>query len=180
MHTPWGPSQYTDPLADGITVVSTASHGGIRLSDSRNQQVPVPLRIDSGWYEEDCEANLAIVAFPDVFSAEQVASARDQVREWFPDRFEAWTGEKVTADQSHVVAEREFFAAHADDLITVAAYGSWHESVPDGHVGVVARVGGRSGDGPDRYFLVPSADYDVSNQLGLVIDKDRHSETDAF
>jgi len=54
--TPWGPSQYADKLARGVTMYGTAGHGGIKVSDKLNREIPPEFRNESGWYEEDCEA----------------------------------------------------------------------------------------------------------------------------
>jgi len=40
MQTPWGRADYARPLADGIGVVGTPSHGGIKLDDFHNRLVP--------------------------------------------------------------------------------------------------------------------------------------------
>ena len=54
--TPWGPAQHVERLADGIELVETASHGGIKLSAVRLGAMPAAARTSDGWYEEDCEA----------------------------------------------------------------------------------------------------------------------------
>ncbi len=55
-HSPWGRVQNEITLAEGITFVDTASHGGIKLSAERVAQMPRGARKTSGWYEEDCES----------------------------------------------------------------------------------------------------------------------------
>ena len=55
MDTPWGPALTVDQLAEGITLVSTISHGGIHLSAERVAEMPPDQRVADGWYEEDCE-----------------------------------------------------------------------------------------------------------------------------
>lgn len=67
IQTPWGPISEKTEVAEGITVVSTPSHGGIILSEDRQLQVPEHLSNGSAFYEEDCEVNLVYLAFPDVF-----------------------------------------------------------------------------------------------------------------
>ena len=61
--TPWGPAQHVERLADGIELVSTPSHGGIKLSAPRLGAMPPTARTDDGWYEEDCEACWPLRAF---------------------------------------------------------------------------------------------------------------------
>lgn len=83
--TPWGPAQDARQIAPGIIVYSTAGHGGIHLSAERMAFLPGPIRAfrtwaGLGWFEEDCDASLVILSFPDLFPARQVASAVQQVR----------------------------------------------------------------------------------------------------
>lgn len=68
LKTPWGPIDEQSDIADGITVFSTHSHGGIILSEERRKQVPEHLSNGSAFYEEDCEVNLVYLAFPDIFT----------------------------------------------------------------------------------------------------------------
>ena len=177
MRTPWGTADHVEELFDGAKRVSTPSHGGIRLTAARNAEMPDALRVADGWYEEDCEAALVIVAFPDHFPDRTVESAKISVRNWFPDRYSAHFGVPVTAAESTVVAEEAFASKHRDDYVTVAAWGSWHAGVPDGQVAVAATVGGdRSGD--KVHFLVPEAEYDA--RVGrFVVDPDRHQRIDS-
>ncbi len=86
MHTPWGESQQTDTIAPGITRVSTASHGGFIISAERRAAMPDTLREFSTFaggnaYEEDCDAAIVIAAFPQHFSAAQVASAVSAIKD---------------------------------------------------------------------------------------------------
>lgn len=78
--TPWGEADDVIKLADGMVRVSTPSHGGIWLSERRRAQMPHPLgRIETyagaNWYEEDCDAYLVILAFPELFPPLSVWSA---------------------------------------------------------------------------------------------------------
>jgi hypothetical protein len=80
MYTPWGTAQQTDIIAEGITWVSTASHGGFIISAERRAAMPQSLRefatfAGGNAYEEDCDAAIVIAAFPDCFTAAQVARA---------------------------------------------------------------------------------------------------------
>lgn len=72
METPWGPSQQVETIAPGIVSVSTAGHGGLKLSAERwarvaqlfpNQGKYAP----DGWLEEDCDWALAALAWPELF-----------------------------------------------------------------------------------------------------------------
>jgi hypothetical protein len=65
--TPWGPAQSVRMLAQGIALVSTAGHGGIKLSPERQAQMPASCRTtpysSGGWYEEDCDILMPIYRF---------------------------------------------------------------------------------------------------------------------
>lgn len=74
MQTPWGTADSVEHIADGIIFVTTPSHGGFRLDQSRNAQVPYVWRQASfngqalrGWYEEDCDWSLVALTFPQHF-----------------------------------------------------------------------------------------------------------------
>ena len=80
MYTSWGKAQNIDTVAEGITWVSTASHGGFIISAERRAAMPRSLRefatfAGGNAYEEDCDAAIIIAAFPQHFTAKQVASA---------------------------------------------------------------------------------------------------------
>ena len=58
MHTPWGPPQDIEELAEGVWRVSTASHGGLKLSRERWYSLPDCVRdamFNATFAEEDCE-----------------------------------------------------------------------------------------------------------------------------
>ena len=58
MHTPWGPPQEIEELAEGVWRVSTASHGGLKLSRERWSELPAAVRrtmLTPAFAEEDCE-----------------------------------------------------------------------------------------------------------------------------
>lgn len=170
-----------EDVAAGIAVVGTPSHGGVWLSPDRNAKVPAALRDDSGWYEEDCQAYIAMWVFWDEFAALYPTWSREQcadrIRQWFPDEWMAATGETVSGDQSQVLADREFLAEHTQDWIVRAAWGSWHDAVPAGKVGVVASLGGTGEQ--LRWFLVPAQDYEARGRM-FVVDVDSSVEVDAF
>ena len=84
-YSPWGAVEDTDPVAEGIEFVYTASHGGYYISEERLKQVPQRLqnwaaRWAKGWgpqwYEEDCCAAAIPATFPDEFSADSVVQAK--------------------------------------------------------------------------------------------------------
>ena len=58
MHTPWGDPQDIEELAEGVWRVSTASHGGLKLSRERWNALPARVRaamFTPTFAEEDCE-----------------------------------------------------------------------------------------------------------------------------
>ncbi|MBK6616448.1 hypothetical protein [Ottowia sp.] len=70
--TPWGPSHSETTIAPGIVSFTTGSHGGIQLSSERIAALPASIREAKGsdpqWFEEDCEVNLVVLAFPEAFT----------------------------------------------------------------------------------------------------------------
>ena len=61
MHTPWGPPQDIEELAEGVWRVSTASHGGLKLSRERWYSLPDCVRdalFTPTFAEEDCEESI--------------------------------------------------------------------------------------------------------------------------
>ena len=82
IETPWGPSQTVENIADGIDRITTASHGGYRLSADRLARVVQMFpRFRSytgdGWYEEDCDWAIVALVFTDHFDS---ATLRGAVR----------------------------------------------------------------------------------------------------
>ena len=88
--SPWGQVQRACELAPGIHQLSTASHGGVWLSSSR---VVALKKAFPGfapfagwpWLEEDCDACLIPLAWPEVVSASAVREAVRMVQgmaEW--------------------------------------------------------------------------------------------------
>ena len=63
MHTPWGCPQDIEELAEGIWRVSTAGHGGLKLSRERWEELPDVVRdsfLDATFAEEDCDEPIAL------------------------------------------------------------------------------------------------------------------------
>jgi hypothetical protein len=194
MNTPWGGAQHASEILPGMGVVSTASHGGIRLSAERNAQVPDYMRRDSGWYEEDCEWSIPFCVFEAEIGAGcsddctqktlKEGKHRETLRNWYPDEFERLYCVTALPGESFKKDERAFYARHADDWLVRAAYGDCKEGVPKGMVKVVATRGGNpvNDAGLERRFLVPAAEYNLGlgnrddPTFGFVIDLARHQE----
>lgn len=93
--TPWGPAQSVSELAPGIYVVDTAGHGGIKLDRRRQLSLPMGVRREGGWYEEDCEAVIPLVAFFDeLHPGDEARRSRliDSLACWNPNDLEVLRG----------------------------------------------------------------------------------------
>lgn len=160
--TPWGAAQIVTHIAPGLASVSTAGHGGVKLSKERNLSIPKPLRRDSGWYEEDGEAYIALAYHPEG-AAHAGRRSREQIRaemtagvkDWFPDEYERATGEVIPFGVSHQKDRADWEARHRD--VEVATSARYHDPDP-GLLEVSVR---RGSDGSSRVILVPRADYDA-------------------
>ena len=185
-HTPWGRADESTPIAPGITQYSTPRHGGIRVTPRRQAQMPDYLRLGDadkvGWYEEDCEWARVACAFPEFFDDKAREQALETLKNYFPKEYERHTGKTLARGESRARDSALFLEDHRDDFLVAAAYGSWHEGVPEGYVGVFAVRGGwkfydqPAADGPEsRYFLVPKDEYNARGALPFVVDPSRHT-----
>lgn len=83
--SPWGPVQTVEPLGPEAVSVTTASHGGLRVSPVTFARLPDALRRTAfsadGWFEEDCDWALPYLALgldahePDAARAAEVRAA---------------------------------------------------------------------------------------------------------
>lgn len=100
--SPWGKVQDAEEVAPGIISVTTPSHGGMWLSDERRAQMPealraVPTTPGGNWYEQDVDAMLVILSFPDLFDGRYLWTLLDGMAyRWAGDRIrraiEGWRG----------------------------------------------------------------------------------------
>lgn len=158
--TPWGLSQSKKTITRGINCYSTAGHGGYKVSDKLNQQIPAYMRNADGWYEEDCEWAIVVIVFSNLFSPEDYIHAEKTLRNTFPDAYEKFFNITLEPGQSHSKDERLFYEANKQNWLACAAWGDWHEKIPAGMVGVVATQGlDRTQNRIERFFLVPSERY---------------------
>lgn len=70
--TPWGVPDTVNVIANGIFAYTTSAHGGMWLAPWRRQQMPETLRrvepaAGPGWYEEDIDTSIVVLAFPEEF-----------------------------------------------------------------------------------------------------------------
>ncbi len=172
--SPWGRIQWLEHMATGIDSVDTAGHGGIKLSRERNAAMPKEFRQSGGWYEEDCEAAMPMLVFADDlgYDEKRKADLIGVVKNWFPDEYEAVTGEIIPPGESHTKDERTFEREHANDMVTYSAIGN-----DDGTVRVSACRGGRRAWslGADTYiYNVPAEEYEQRSQFGFIVDESRY------
>lgn len=80
--TPWGRIQTEHVISGGMALITTASHGGFRLNESKNREVlknfpgADPIERDGFfWYEEDIDFAFVIASFPGEFSPYDVYCA---------------------------------------------------------------------------------------------------------
>lgn len=179
-HTPWGEADSSRQIAVGIMEYTTPSHGGLHVSPSRLRQMPEPYRLWGGWYEEDCEWAMVAVSFPEFFSPHAVETALQMVKNVYPDKYEAVTGEIIPLAESYTKKERAFYAEHKDAYLCVCAYDHHRPTVPTEMVGVIACVGGDKSRGR-KAFLVPEAEYSrPRNGLPFVVDPARHPQIESL
>ena len=87
MPTPWGPSQHTKQIIDGIIDVSTAGHGGFGVKeDLAKKHIPhkaLQKAIYMGhyyWFEEDC--NWAIPFYYNRDWYDKLVETLGKTKEW--------------------------------------------------------------------------------------------------
>ena len=110
MRTPWGKADYVKKCAEGVYFAGTPSHGGIKLSASRNAQVHEAWRNAGGWYEEDCEWAIVEYTWPEILRPVGYVTHPTQervlevLRNYCPYGYMAVTGEVLTLETSRVLA----------------------------------------------------------------------------
>lgn len=84
MTTPWGTAQHEERIAPGITEVGTAGHGGIKVDAALNRKIREVWRRQGGWYEEDCDAAIVMLTFPQHFPEKRVEAAHRSAKRYYP------------------------------------------------------------------------------------------------
>ena len=89
-NTPWGKPQQVLEIAPEVHLVSTASHGGIHISDAVKRKFfkdlpeetyKMNLWDSSNWFEEDCEAKVVLyILYPLLSKTEFSFSRRDSFK----------------------------------------------------------------------------------------------------
>src|SRR5689334_14581410 len=93
--SPWGPVQTVEALGPDAVSVTTASHGGLRVSLTALARLPEAIRQTGysagGWFEEDCDWALPYLALGlDQFEADAARAAEMHqaavrtVQRWHP------------------------------------------------------------------------------------------------
>jgi len=128
--TPWGPSQSEREHAPGIVFYSTAGHGGYRLSAERYKefcQIP-HFQHWSPWLEEDCDACLVYLRWPELATNEQIHGAvltARTVASWGNGRWvtlvEGWLDQTDQPLQQTILIRAQ---QHANDVKDLWQHGS--------------------------------------------------------
>jgi hypothetical protein len=166
--------------------VSTASHGGIKVTRALNAQIPEYMRCEGGWYEEDCDWSIPALVFADTITSDSLkksiadGSARSTLLSYRPEAFEKFTGEVVYPGMSYARDQEIFERDNKDNWVVIAAYGSWHAQVPKGFVGVTCTRGGLRGSGyPVAHFLVAETEYEARGG-NFVANPEKHQAIPRF
>ena len=173
--TPWGVSQSVTQIARGIRRVSTAGHGGVLLSPTKNALIPEYMRDDSGAYEEDCEWCIPAVVFESEWRAWadstkwttgdfQMECAWSTFKDGYPEAYEKFTGKTLEVGESYRKDERALNVQVKESFIACSAWGDSKEDIPKGMVGVLAR---RSTDGNKIFCLVPKDEYKSKTNVSV-------------
>lgn len=162
--TPWGLSQDKTKYTTGITFYSTSRHGGFKVSRKLNQTIPSQFRKESGWYEEDCEAYIVVFFFPNLFSGEEVTTAKNALRTWFWKAYENFFGEEIPKGLS-LTKDRDVLETSGQYLVVSAL------NQNEGVVKVCARINGHKGNQDSEvWMLMRSEEYKQIGESGFVVD----------
>lgn len=169
--SPWGSIQHTTRVAPGIRFVSTARHGGFLLAPEQNAKIHPAWRSADGAYEEDCEAAIVILSFPEHFSAGQVAGAERIAIDHYPDAFEQIYGVEVGLE-SYYRREVAHAVRAAGKYVVTSAIGGpgdrGYGPVPEGMVGVWAKSPNAAD--PELRLLVPKDEYRARGEFSFIIE----------
>lgn len=90
IHTPWGATRDYREIGQGITLVSTASHGGLKLSQDAWDKLPEPVQKCmflhrgsggkpslEGWAEEDCDMSIVLAILLPYVNLENLISEKN-------------------------------------------------------------------------------------------------------
>lgn len=143
--SPWGSIQDITNIAPGIDAVGTAGHGGVKLSGGRQGKIHPAWRKPRGWYEEDLDAGIVCITFPEEFEPRIVERAHRALRNHYPDEYEkavkpnpARFGlseyKPITVEESDTLAEQQYYAARAETHVRFVTL----DREPEGKPGMIA------------------------------------------
>jgi hypothetical protein len=178
--TPWGTPDSYRKLADGIYSYSTPTHGGIWLAPETDAMVPLYMRHEDRWYEEDSDWSIVATVFPHAFDAKDRARAAEIFKNWHPAAWEAWHGKKLSKGESFIADQSRFLRDHAKDQIVITAFGypvpGTEQQIGADEVLVCAVTGGRDlktgttvGKRQTWHIVKASAYRDSGGRFGYVI-----------
>lgn len=101
--TPWGKAQTTAVIADGMIEYTTASHGGIWISEERLERMSEPYKSIAPfagrlWYEEDADWALIALAFPDDYCSGKEEVLRRLILKGAKRTFDEYHAPKLALD----------------------------------------------------------------------------------
>jgi hypothetical protein len=96
--TPWGLAQSAEVITDGITLYSTASHGGYFVCPELNHRIPANFKRSTvcqngvrGWYEEDCDWAMVVYFLKEYFKQAHFETATEALKVFFQDEWNTLT-----------------------------------------------------------------------------------------
>jgi hypothetical protein len=99
--TPWGAAQEAREVIPGFWTVSCAGHGGVKLDRARHARLPAGARKPGGWFEEDCEAAIPMLAFFDELQGKAGTATRESLVLWLT-RYEPGALAALSAAGAHL------------------------------------------------------------------------------
>lgn len=107
IRSPWGRVQHFEVVAPFLTWVSTASHGGCKVSQAYNRYIPSLVRTSDGWYEEDCAWCIPYVFLARNIREHNSSEAQERmIREALP-TLKAWYWREYEVIFSDIIPEGE-------------------------------------------------------------------------
>lgn len=177
VRTPSGMSDSAEVYEDGVIFYGTPSHGFIKLNRKKQNEMPLCLRLKGGWYEEDCEWARVALGFKELFTEREYNQAVRTMKNWNPDAYMEFTGEKLNLEDSYVLRERDFKEKTKDKWVVIAAM---LDKDDKSMVNCTATLGGNRGawneEVEKRLFKIPSIEYDTRNTFGFIVDEEKHEE----
>jgi hypothetical protein len=185
--SPWGSIQTLDPVGeDGIVHVRTAAHSGYFVPAELNGQIHEAWRIRTGWYGQGARDNqwaIVVITFPALFTRQVLAHAHAVQRNASADSYAQATSVQAAAPQPAPEPEpdapplkaaprRRHPQFHPQGPVATSVWADWHDSVPEGFVGVCAAPDNEPS--AQAWFLVPAPEYNGRTGFRFVVDPERH------